>query len=153
MHRTQHSSDNSTVTKGKSFQEYQTRQQSEECVVIEMDIGPNFNNFGTGNTLQQDEEQIMISPRRAVIFRESEWERGVRWLVIWCTIWMMGVRNQSTHVDHNHPVIRTCRDHYIWWMESILRETKGNLVSPGQSRATTLPPQPKPAIIKQEPRD
>ncbi|KAH7878191.1 uncharacterized protein C8R40DRAFT_1263541, partial [Lentinula edodes] len=70
MHRTQHSSDNSTVTKGKSFQEYQTRQQSEECVVIEMDIGPNFNNFGTGNTLQQDEEQIMISPRRAVIFRE-----------------------------------------------------------------------------------
>ncbi|KAJ3932292.1 MAG: hypothetical protein NXY57DRAFT_1003620 [Lentinula lateritia] len=72
MHRTQHSSDNSTVTKGTSFQEYQTRQQSEECVVIEMDLGPHFNNFGTGNSLRQDEEQIMVSPRRAVIFRECE---------------------------------------------------------------------------------
>ncbi|KAJ3815100.1 hypothetical protein F5876DRAFT_72353 [Lentinula aff. lateritia] len=72
MHTTQHSSDDSTVTQGKSLQEYQTRQQSEECVVIEMDIGPNLENFGTGTTVQQDEEQIMISPRRAVIFRESE---------------------------------------------------------------------------------
>lgn len=60
------------MTKGTSFQEYQTRQQSEECVVIEMDLGPHFNNFGTGNSLRQDEEQIMVSPRRAVIFRECE---------------------------------------------------------------------------------